>query len=481
MKFYSILIVLFTIGISTGFAQSYSPKIERCACNIKIEEGVIARCGYLVVPENRKRPDKTLLKIPFIFVRKNGMDSVRNISLYTTGGPGYSTTLGITKITANSGFLKYGGFIAFDQRGTKKAIPSLECPEIDEAIKRSYAENLSKDSLVLLAVKACRKRISAQGIDLSSYSTTESAADINDLRLALKIRSLTLIGLSYSGGLMLTVAKNHPEGIKALVLNSPLPGFVNYEEHGLINMNEALEQVFANVLTDSLKDERYKDLRNRFHEYFTKITGQHFTIKYLPKGKTDSLSIKYGKAELLDAIIGRIDNNRLKSVPFVMNELIKGNHYEYISELLDGVFLGDPTRSLGMRYSVYCSGQIAYSDPQLIAMQDQILPWLSGYPFNNVNAEICDCWKVRNEGKEAKTPVYSTIPALISGGDADPWCRPFYNTLIKRYMPNAQVILIHNRAHGAGFGANGFDYLEEFMADPFKKLKSRSNNVIIQE
>lgn len=475
-----ILSLLFALNLSLGFAQSYTPKIEPCACTFKIDKGVIAKCGYLVVPENRAKPDKAQIKIPFIFVRKEGMDSVKNISLYTTGGPGYSTTLGITQITVNSGFLKYGGFIAFDQRGTKNAIPSLQCPEVDEAIKQSYLKNLSKDSLVLLAVKAAKKRINAQGIDLSAYTTIASAADINDLRLALKIQSLTLVGISYSGGLMLTVAKNHPEGIKALVLNSPLPSFVNYEEHGLINMNEALEQVFSNTLADSLQNEAYKDLRNRFHQYFTKITRQRFTIKYLPKGEKDSINIQYGKAELLDAIMDRIDNNRLKSVPFVMAEIINGKHFKYVTEVLNNVFAGNPDRSLGMRYSIYCSEQIAYSNPKLIAKQDNILPWLSGYPFNNVNAKICDCWKVNPEPKEVKEPVYSTIPALISAGDADPWCRPFYNTLIKRSMPNAQLILIHNRAHGSGFGADGFDYLQEFMANPYKKLQSKSGNVTIQ-
>jgi pimeloyl-ACP methyl ester carboxylesterase len=477
MKFAPILILIFAMSITSCFAQSYTPKIEPCACNIKIEKGVIARCGFLVVPENRKHPNKAQIKIPFLFVRKEGMDSVKNISLYSTGGPGYSTTMGITQITANSGFLKYGGFIAFDQRGTKKAIPSLFTPEIDEAIKRSYLENLSKDSLVLLAVKSARKKFIAQGIDLSAYNTIESAADINDLKIALKIQSLSLVGISYSGGLMLTVARNHPEGIKALILNSPLPGFVNYEEHGLINMDEALNQVFSNVEADSLKEERYKDLRNRFHDYFTKISGQRFSLKYLPKGKTDSINIGYGKTELLDVIIGRIDNNRLKSVPFVMDEIIRGKHGSYVSELLDGIFSGDPDRALGMRYSVYCSEQIAYSDPKLIAQQDKILPWLSGYAFNNVNEKICNCWQVKKEAPEAKNPVYSTIPALISGGDADPWCRPFYNTLIKRYMPNAQLLLIHNRAHGSGFGPDGFDYLETFMADPYKKLISKSANV----
>lgn len=57
---------------------------------------------------------------------------------------------------------------------------------------KAYKENLSKDSVQLLAIKQCRKRLAARGIDLSTYNTIESAADINDLRLALQIDSLNL-------------------------------------------------------------------------------------------------------------------------------------------------------------------------------------------------------------------------------------------------------------------------------------------------
>ncbi|WP_293306836.1 alpha/beta fold hydrolase [Pedobacter sp. UBA5917] len=479
MKISTLLALCFVFFNFQAFSQSYIPKIESTGCKIKTENGVIAKCGYLVVPENRANPSKNLVKIPFIFVRKQDQDSVKNISLYTTGGPGYSTTLGITQIGLNSGFLRYGGFIAFDQRGTKLAIPSLQCPEVDQAIKRSYLENLSKDSLVKLAVTSARKRFTAKGIDLSAYNTTESAADISDLKKVLKIESMMLVGISYSGGLMLTVAKNHPEGIKALILNSPLPGFVNYEEHALINMNEALDQVFDNVQTDSTKT-AYKDLKQRFHDYFTKISSKRFNMRYLPKENSDSITISYGKTELLDAVFGKMENGTIKIVPFVMNEIINGKHQQYITEVVDGAFSGDPNRTLGMRYSIYCPEQIAYSDPKLIAKQDKILPWLSGYPFNNVNKEICDCWKVNSQPASIKEPVYSNIPALISAGDADPFCRPFYNKLIKRYMPNAQLLIIHNRAHGAGFGNSSADYLGDFLADPYKKLVSKGSDVRIE-
>jgi len=475
----TILFILITLA-QHSFSQGYAPKVELCPCMIKVDPKLISKCGYLVVPENRQKPRGQMVKVPFVFVRKVDDDATKNITLFTTGGPGYSTLANFDSLTASSGFLQFGGFIAFDQRGTKRSQPCLDCPEVDLAIKRAYKENRFKDSLVAAAVKSCRKRLASQGIDLSAYTTIESAADINDLRKVLHVDSLTLVGISYSGGLMLTVARNHPEGVKALILNSPLPGYVNYEEHALFNMNEALNQVFDNCERDSTDQALYGNLRGRFHQYFTSITGKTFMLPYVEKGRSDTIAIRYTKNELLDAVIDRMNASQLKTVPFVMNELISGNHAEYVKGVVDNSFAGDKSLSYGMRYSIYCSEQIAYADKALIKKQDSLLPWFAGYPFNNVDHDICDCWKVQPEPTVSKTPVYSTIPALIAAGDADPWCRPFYNRLIKRSMPNSQVLIVHDRGHLPGFMVNGIDILKMFMNDPYKKIISPSKDVVVE-
>ncbi|MGG9960233.1 alpha/beta fold hydrolase [Ferruginibacter sp. SUN106] len=477
-----VVLFLFFLSciIQRSLAQNYTPSIEPCPCLIKIDSGLVSKCGYLVVPENRQKPAGRQIKIPFVSARKPEQDAAKNFTLYTTGGPGYSTIANFDSIRYRSDFLKFGGFIAFDQRGTKLSQPCLQCDEINVAIKRAYKENLSKDSLELDAVKKCRNRLATQGIDLSAYNTIESAADINDLRLALHLDSLNLLGISYSGGLMLTVVRNHPAAVKSLILNSPLPGYANYEEDALFNINEALNQVFDNCEKDSGNNLQYQNLRERFHQYFTAINGKVFTIAYAEKDTHDSLQLHYTKNELLDAVINRINNSQLKTVPFVINELINGNHKKYITEVLDDNFSGNGNLSHGMRYSVYCSEQIAYANKALVKKQELMLPWLSGYPFNNVNHAICSCWNVKPEPPVAKTAVYSTIPALISAGDADPWCRPFYNRLIKRYMPNSQLLIIHNRAHGSGFGVDGIDFVKMFMENPYKKLISTSKNVIVE-
>lgn len=172
-----------------------------------------------------------------------------------------------------------------------------------------------------------------------------------------------------------------------------------------------------------------------------------------------------------------MSNEDVQNVPEVIQDLVAGKHEKYIQQVLADKFTGRKSLSYGMRLSVYCSEQIAYSDKSKLIEQDKIVPWLAGYPFNNVNHQTCDCWNVKPESPVSKTPVYSNIPALITAGALDPWTRPFYNRLIKRTMPNAQLLIIKDRAHGAGFGSG---LLDAFVADPYKKLVSTSKNVVVE-
>ena len=252
MRTVTLLLSLFLLG-EIALAQSYTPQIEQCPCLMKVDQRLKTVCGYLVVPENRKKPSGNRVKVPFLFARRPDQDSTKNIVLYTTGGPGYATIPVGDSLRYRADALSFGGYIFFDQRGTRNAKPCLDCDGITEAVRNAYRYNLKKDSLVAIAVTNCRKKFEKTGIDLSAYNTIESAADIADLKKVLNIDSLTLFGISYSGGLMLTVLRNHPRGIKSLLLNSPLPSYVNYEEHALFNHNEALNELFLRVESDPEK------------------------------------------------------------------------------------------------------------------------------------------------------------------------------------------------------------------------------------
>lgn len=169
----------------------------------------------------------------------------------------------------------------------------------------------------------------------------------------------------------------------------------------------------------------------------------------------------------------------LFSVPTVIRGLVRGRHQPYVREQVDRVFAGDPALALGMRYSVYCSEQLAYAAPKLEKQQEAVVPWLADYPVNNVNRAICACWAVCPEPPVVKTPVYSAVPTLLTAGSLDPWCRPFYNQLLRRTLPNSQLLLFPARGHAPGYGLDGTDYVDLFLAHPYQKLRSASPKLLI--
>lgn len=473
---YLLVFTAFLQQIATAQQKGYTPKIEPCACAFKADSNYKTRCAYLVVPENRNKPSGKTIKLPFIYVESKNPNKHKDPVLYTAGGPGASSLHGVTFIH-NRAFFKDRDYIAFEQRGTWYAQPRLNCFEVSDAVKEAYRKGLNKDSMILVGVEACRKRLAAQGIDLSAYNTIENAADIEDLRRALNIDSINLIGVSYSGGLMMTVMRNYPQHVRSVVLDSALPGYVNYEEDALFSINEAFNRIFDNCDRDSTNKKLYGNLKQRFQQYFTSIGDKVFYINYKEKDKPDSIRIKYTRDELIDVLVDKLQSNReLKNVPYIITQVIAGKRNGYMKEYFDGIFsAGDGTN--GMRYSMYCSEQIAYANQSVIDKQNEIFPYLAGYHFNNVDHPICNCWNVKPVDAIAKTPVFSNIPTLLGMGDTDPYCR--YDGIISHYMPNSQRVLFTDKTHAPLLNTKyGDELIAKFIANPYQKIVANGKDAV---
>ena len=85
----------------------------------------------------------------------------------------------------------------FDQRGVGYSQPALDCPELDDLELRTIGIHRTRDQETddqVEAAFACRDRLVASGIDLAAYNTAASAADVNDIRLALGYGRVRRVG-----------------------------------------------------------------------------------------------------------------------------------------------------------------------------------------------------------------------------------------------------------------------------------------------
>lgn len=360
-----VLTLLFILAVLRASAQQTNgPHIEPCDCIFAADSAHKTRCGYLVVPENRQKPRGRMIKLPFIYVESTNLFKHSDPVLYTGGGPGVSSLHPVTSIGRRS-LLRDRDYIAFEQRGTHFALPCLECQGLGEAVQRAYLTHRPVEEAVLKAVRTCREKLVGEGVDLSCYNTDESAADIEDLRRLLQIESLNLIGISYSGGLMTAVLQKYPHHIRSLILDSPLPEFVNIDEQELANFNEVLTTVLASA--DS-------HLTERFRDYFSGLDGRVFTNSYLLKDGR-AVSLNYGRNELLSIIHAKLeDYEGIKELPQAIEEMVSGRHHQYIKSYFDGVFSGNGAVS-GMRLSVYCSDKMAFEDTAIISLPQPTRPF----------------------------------------------------------------------------------------------------------
>jgi pimeloyl-ACP methyl ester carboxylesterase len=482
-----------------GYGQNkkvYQPSIQTCGCNFKLDSSYLATvplqlkadsffvfkndsghqstCGYLIVPENREKPLSRMIKLPFIILKSKNPDKKKDPYLFTTGGPGGSS-LGWINGMQRSSIIESRDCIAFEQRGTHFAIPNLRSFELDTAIRESYRKNLDKDSMWLEGVKRYKKKLEQKGIDLAGYDTGETVDDIIDLLNVLHIDSVNLFGGSYSATPMLEVLQKIPSKVRSVVLDSPLPNFVAIEEDEPVNFIEGITALSKHCDKDSSDQQRYGNLIGKFENYFNSIVDKKFYFSYVEKGRTDTMQVEYSKNELLDYLDGAMQNS-LKEVPFIITEMINGNHAPYIKKKLDDVFNKNIAPG-GMRMLVHCADETGYNRKDIIRQSWKLHPLLKGFRVNDVYLEVCDCWKVPPVAPQARQPFFSNIPVLMGDGEMDPACRPIYMYMIKHYMPNAQCFLFSNKSHGVG-GSSFYQMTQQFLDHPYKKIESPNEKVI---
>jgi pimeloyl-ACP methyl ester carboxylesterase len=189
--------------------------------------GADVACGWLTVPESRSSPGRNI-RLPVIIAQSTSESSKNDPILYLHGGPGIATLDVVPRALRGKSWpllREKHDLVFFDQRGTGRSTPRL-CPEFDKTLSALTARGLNQRDKAAAqrdAAQACRDELRDVGVSPQAYSSTEIAADVEALRLALGKDRWNIFATSYGSLPAAEVIRRWPTTVRSLILDSAFP------------------------------------------------------------------------------------------------------------------------------------------------------------------------------------------------------------------------------------------------------------------
>jgi len=430
---------------------TYQPTFEPAPFAFPVPRGYSPECGYLIVPENRARPDTQLISLHVgIFRNESGYANLDPV-IKLSGGPGSSglNTAGYLLGNGMDAVLEQRDFIVFDQRGTGYSRPRLDCPEREAITPLLLGGRLSAEETQLAIIDAfrrCRDRLIAEGIDLSSYNSAANAADLNDLRLALGYDKLNLYSVSYGTRLALTLMRDYPHAVRSAVLDSAYPLQVNLYTALAPNAERAFNVFFDRCAADPNCSSSYPDLRAVFYGLVDELNAHPIWVSLLTDSGKQNVRLDGGL--LIDVLFVGLYNPAVSAhMPQMIYDIRQGE-YAILRERLALYF--DASGALGMQMAVQCSEEFPFNAPEeAYAAAQGVQPQIAAFYPDSVQPlfAVCREWAPPPPDPRENLAVSSDLPTLVLAGEHDPITPPEWGRMVAGDLSNAYFYEFPGNGH----------------------------------
>jgi pimeloyl-ACP methyl ester carboxylesterase len=418
------------------WAQSTVPRFERdSAFPLELKGKQKIDTGFLVVREDRSRPDGRLIRLPVAILRSSNPQPPPDPVVYLPGGPGGSA-LNTARYGFAYPFLQHRDFIIFEPRGAKYAQPSLICPEVPAARVEDRIRPANGSVVVdaeVSAARKCREQLLAAGIEVSAYTTESSAADVDDLRRVLGYEQWNLYGVSYGTRLGLSILKEFPGTVRSAVFDSVLPPSVRYDEWRQKNRTHSFDILFRDCEADPACREAYPQLRARWRSVLNRAAQQGLRANGRVDKDAPPREVVISTQSLTD-LVPLDETGSLAGLPRVLKGIADGNEAD-LSQVA-GWSLQPSNYSWGLRYSVWCSEETPFVK-RSTANTERLV----------VSPRVCQAWNVRPVPSSAHRRVQSDVPVLLLSGEYDPETPPAWAMEAAKTLPRAQTAVFRGMSH----------------------------------
>src|SRR5688572_973707 len=270
--------VLISTAVWPHFAHAQSSATTRLSltpCTLPgVDASANAQCGTLMVPENRTTNRGRTIGLRVVVLPATGPQRAPDPVFFIAGGPGSS-------IVAEAGFLarhpsglrERRDFVLVDQRGTGGSAV-LDCPFYGPP---DSLQSFLGDFMPLDAVRRCREMF-ARERDLTQYTTTVAAQDLDDVRSALGAERINLSGGSYGTRASQEYMRRFPNRVRSATLFGLVPPSLHMPQYFARDAQRSLDAVIAECAADVACRAAFPNLQDDARRAFDRLRQSPATV-----------------------------------------------------------------------------------------------------------------------------------------------------------------------------------------------------------
>jgi len=454
-------------------------RVEREECPAEVPERYAERvtCGVLIVPERREAdadPERTL-RLPFAIVAARGERAAPDPLVFpTSGGPGAGSLSALWYFLDHADWAtETRDVILLEQRGDQLAEPTLNCPELD-------TEHLIEDGALVSGAAArtrmhagrlaCHERLLADGVDLTAYTSAASAADLAELRSAFGYDQWNLYGVSYGARLALTTMRDHPAGLRSVILDGAYPPNVNRYEQTPAGFSGAIDALVSSCTADAVCRDHYPGLRATIAAMFERAEREPLTVSVKNPADRSPVQLTITDAELAGGLFDALyDPSIIRALPYLIDRLASGDADAALPLAQRSLDFRD-WYTEGLELSIECAEEAPFNDDELIAVARATQPFAERLAYDDGLREECALWAVPGLGPIENELVVSDIPTLLTTGGFDPITPTPWSEAAAAGLANHVLVEFPTMGHGAVW-SSWYDecaasVAEQFLVDP---------------
>jgi pimeloyl-ACP methyl ester carboxylesterase len=397
--------------------------------------GYAARCGTLMVPEDRLNGRGREIPLRVVVVPASGPVRQPDPIVWFQGGPGDSAVDFVGEQMSMFNWDTSRDVVFIDQRGTGPSGPT--CPGFP---------SISDKAALREAVESCLSHLKA---DPRFYTTAMFVDDVNEVLSDLNYKTVNLVGHSYGATSAQVFLLRHPDRVRTMTLLSGTLLDVPFDEKIPWNAQQALDNVFAECERQAACHAAFPHLSEDWASLWASVSQAPWVVpaKLAPNGQRTVLDADWVASSVHQLLM---DATTQTAIPVLVHTL--GAAKDKVAALLAITKAMPPAASAAttgnemMAYAIRCNEPWARYDPAQVVGKNSF-----EYHSDFEDAQWWQyvCTLIPKAGPAAGTEqlTRSPVPVLSLSGEEDPQDPPANMAGARAFWPNSLELAVPDQGH----------------------------------